>query len=206
MATAVLEAPQTDAVSPKRWTRQEYYRLIEEGFFDVGPRVELIDGEIVTMSPELQPHIQGMIKLRRVLGRLEGEGRHARMMSSISMGPDSSPSEPEPDGSLFAGNEEAYKSNPTTALLAIEVSDTSLKRDRTAKASLYARADIPEYWIVDVLHHTLEVRRDPGLMPGERYGVGYRSLTILRKGEVVRPLAVPNVEIAVSELFPRKSD
>jgi Uma2 family endonuclease len=87
--------------------------------------------------------------------------------------------------------------HPTAAdaRLVIEVSDTTLRYDRKQKQSAYARAGIPEYWILNLLHRQVEVYRDPA-------GSRYRSRTISREGEVLTPVAAPHASIRVSDLLP----
>jgi Uma2 family endonuclease len=84
---------------------------------------------------------------------------------------------------------------PEDVFLVIEVSDTTLSRDRNLKASLYAQAGIADYWIVNVSVRTLEIRRDP-------QGDSYRSIAVLRSGDEARPLAFPDIVLPVSRLFP----
>jgi Uma2 family endonuclease len=112
-------------------------------------------------------------------------------------------SEPEPDVSVVTGSLEDYTSaHPTTALLVVEVSDSTLSYDRNRKASLYARAGIADYWIVNVVDSQLEVRRQPVPNPGKRYGFDYENVTILHEADIVVPLCRPQVRIAVGDLLP----
>src|SRR5262249_26865513 len=92
--------------------------------------------------------------------------------------------------------------HPQTAVLIVEVSESRLDYDRTRKASLYARADITDYWIVNLVNNQLEVRRDPRPDPSQHYGHGYASLTTLVPPAVVSPLAAPQVSLAVADLLP----
>jgi len=105
-------------------------------------------------------------------------------------------SEPEPDVAVVEGTIDDYvEAHPSTAVLVVEVADASLQFDRTRKAALYARAGIPDYWIVNLLDGVLEVHRQPE-------GDAYRERLVLPSQERVRPLARPEVEIAVAELLP----
>src|SRR5204862_46858 len=92
-------------------------------------------------------------------------------------------------------------SNPTTALLVVEVADTTLSYDRNTKASLYAASGIADYWIVNIPGQQLEVFRDPVPDASARFGVRYSSRTILVAGDVVSPLALPAAQVPVADLL-----
>ena len=107
-------------------------------------------------------------------------------------------SEPEPDIAVLRGRVDDYMDDdpgPGEILLLVEVSNTSLRVDRTVKATLYARAGIPEYWVLDVNERTLETFRRPG--PG-----GYADTLRLRETDTVFPLAAPEAAIPVADLLP----
>jgi Uma2 family endonuclease len=183
----------TPALEFRHWTREEYERLVEEGFFQPEERLELVDGQIFEMTPQSVPHAVGVRLARRELGRAFSEGFDILVQMPLALDDDS---EPEPDLAVVRGNDprENLTSHPTTAVLVIEVADSSLRRDRE-KAALYARAGIPDYWIMNLRERCLEFLRDP------QNGV-YRSRTILRTGDSVSPLARPDVSIAVADLLP----
>lgn len=188
-------------VEPTRrlWTRDEYYRMGELGWFR-GQRVELLDGEIMVLSPQGPSHATSTDRVRRVLEHTLGEGVWVRMQLPVDFG---SYSEPEPDVSVVTGSLEDYTSaHPTTVLLIVEVSDTTLSYDRNRKASLYARAGIADYWIINLVNGQLEVRRQPVPNPTKRYGFDYNEVTILHDGESVAPLCRPQVRIPVCDLLP----
>jgi Uma2 family endonuclease len=111
-------------------------------------------------------------------------------------------SEPEPDVSVVSGKREDHTDHRTSAELVVEVSDNSMEYDRTRKASLYARAGIADYWIVNLVDRQLEVRRDPRPDPSQPYGHGYANVTVLVPPASVNPLAAPHVSLAVAELLP----
>ena len=189
-----LEQPKTVLIPPRRFTREEYYRLAEIGFFQ-GERVELIEGEIVKMSPVSPLHGEVVTLLAERLWQLFGEGYRVRVQLPLSLGD----SEPEPDIAVVPGKAGDYlHAHPTTALLVVEVAQTSLEYDREVKALLYARAGIPEYWIVNLDAQCIEVYRDPAPM-GE--GFGYRSRRIYMKGEQIAPLQKPEASVSVDELL-----
>jgi Uma2 family endonuclease len=108
-------------------------------------------------------------------------------------------SEPEPDIAIVSGSPRDYRdAHPSTALLIVEVADASLAFDRTVKASLYARAAIPEYWLLNLVDQLLEVHRNPGQSSGGRYALVERH----QAGDRVAPLFLPDRFIAVAEVLP----
>ena len=183
--------------TPRLWTREEYYRMGELGFFH-GQRVELIEGEIMVLSPQNWPHTLTVARVGEALHRALGAGFWVRMQFPLNL----SSSDPEPDVSVVGGRIEDYSDHPTTAVLIVEVSESTLAFDRKRKASLYARAGIADYWIVNLVDHQLEVRRDPRPDPSQYYGHGYASVTTLVPPAVVQPLAAPQVSLAVADLLP----
>jgi Uma2 family endonuclease len=111
---------------------------------------------------------------------------------------------PDPDLAVVPGTPRSYMtaSNPTTALLIVEVSESTLPYDRRAKASLYAAAGIADYWIVNLVQRQLEVHRDPVADTAQPYGFRYASRSILDPADVVAPLAAPQARITVADLLP----
>lgn len=190
-------APPVTEPTPRRWTREEYYRLGDLGFFQ-GQRVELIEGEIMVLSPQNWPHTSTVARVDQALQRVLGSGFWVRTQFPLNL----STSDPEPDISVVAGRLEDYSDHPTTALLIVEVSESNLAYDRRTKTSLYARAGIPDYWIVNLVDKQVEVYRDPRPDPSQPYGHGYASVTILVPPAVVAPLAAPQASLAVAELLP----
>jgi len=193
----VISPAPADEPTPRRWTRAEYYQLGEMGLFH-GQRVELIEGEIMVLSPQNWPHTLTVARVEAALRRVLGTGFWVRTQFPLNL----STSDPEPDVSVVAGRLEDYSDHPTTAVLLVEVSDSSLGYDRTRKASLYARASIADYWIVNLVDNQVEVRRDPHRDPSQPYGHGYASVTVLVPPAVVNPLAAPQVSLAVADLLP----
>ena len=175
--------------TPRRLKRAEYERMVELGFFD-GERVELIRGEIVRMSPQGPLHASPLEQLTaRLLVALVGRAKVRCQMPLAGPG-DSSP---EPDLAVVPLGD--YRSShPTTALLVIEVSDTSRAYDRDTKAPLYAEMGVPELWLVDVRKQTIEVRTDP------EDGI-YRRVETFGVGQTVAPRAFADVAIAVDSIF-----
>ena len=190
------------AVGPKRhlWSSKEYYRLFEAGFFR-HRRVQLIEGVIFEMPAQKNLHALSIELSRSALELAFGPGFWIRVQMSLDLSPHSVP---DPDIAVVQGNPRDFKSddNPTSALLTVEVSDTTLRFDQYRKASLYARAGISDYWIVDLVHQRLEVRRNPIPDSSQPFGYGYASVTILTAADSVSPLHVPQATILVADLLP----
>jgi Uma2 family endonuclease len=181
-------------------TLQQFYKLLELGFFR-GKRVELVNGVIYEMPAQKNDHLIIIHEVAQAVERAFGRGYWARIQGSLDLRP---LSVLDPDVALVAGKRRAQlgQPNPTTALLIVEVSDTTVGYDRHRKASIYARAGIADYWIVNLKRRHLEVRRQPGPNLSAKHNYGYGSLTILRPPEVVSPLAAPKAKIPVADLLP----
>jgi len=184
--------------APRRWTKLEYYEMAELGWFR-GQRVELLDGEIMVLSPQNWPHAASTDQVAEVLRRVFGTGYWVRMQLPLDLG---LYSEPEPDVSVVLGSRNDYQAHPTTAVLLVEISDTTLSSDRHRKGSLYARAGVSDYWIVNLVDLQVEVYRDP--VPDNSQPHGFRCATreIKVAGETLSPLALPHAQVAVADLLP----
>jgi Uma2 family endonuclease len=180
---------------PFRFSREQYYRLGELGIFD-GRRVELIRGEIAVMSPINEPHVTGVSLTTDAIRAAFGPGYYIRVQAPLNLGT----IDPEPDVAVVPGGPRDYTAPPTTALLVVEVSDTTLYYDTTTKAEEYATAGITDYWVLDVTNHRLLVFRDP--VPVAAGGVAYRTHRVLGPGDAVSPLAAPQATIRVADLLP----
>jgi Uma2 family endonuclease len=184
----------------RRWTRREYDRMVEAGILGEDDPVELIDGEIVKMAPEGKPHASAVRRAHIALQRVFGPQGYVQV--GLPMAPDDA-SEPEPDLAVLPGTVEDFEGeHPSTALLVVEVAESSLRFDRKRKGSLYARAGIPEYWIVNLKRGRLEVYRDPMSDPDADLGWRYRTVRSLTPAEEVVPLGTDQ-PIAVADLLPR---
>jgi len=183
-----LDGISTEAVRPI--SRVEYDRLIEMGWF-ADERLELLGGVLVTMSPQKPPHAGTVAALHERLTRTLGDRAHVRCQLPLAATDDS---EPEPD--LAVVTRADYRTaHPTTALLVIEVADTTLDRDRR-KAALYAAAGVPDYWIVDLAAGRLHVHTAP-----DPAAATYASVTQHRPGETVAPAAFPDVPLALADIL-----
>lgn len=195
-----LELPPVRNEEPtrKRWTRAEYYRLAEQGWF-LNQRVELIDGEIVQLSPPSPPHSFSSDEIRDIFQSLFGDEYWVRMQLPLSHG---EYSQPEPDVSVVRGSRKDFqKAHPKSAVLVVEVSRTSLDYDTQTKPQLYAAMGVPEYWVLDLVHRQLIVHRQP-LRDESNFGAGYGSVIVLNEEDSVAPLEKPTASITVGAVLP----
>lgn len=184
---------------PRLWTRREYDRVTDMGLFQ-DERLELIEGVIVRKMPQGSRHAGGIRGVEKALLAAFGTGHDVRVQMPLAL---DDMSEPEPDVAVVGGAWQDYlKAHPQTALLVVEVADSSLAIDRTTKASLYARAGIQEYWILNLVSCELEVHREPGMDPEQPLGHSYRRVTHLPLDEAVSPLAAPDAIIRVLDVMP----
>jgi len=187
-------------VQLRRWTREEYDRMLDAGVLTTEDRVELVDGEIVMTTPQKSRHAAAVSLAQIALGRAFGERSFVRARLPLALDP---ASEPEPDAVVVIGSPRDYvDAHPTTALLIVEVADSSLAFDRTTKARVYARAGVADYWIVNLVDRVLEVRRGPAPSIGDHADWGYAIVERLEAGDRVSPLERPDEFIAVAELLP----
>ena len=196
--TAAEELPQDDVLRPRRWTTAEYYRLSELGLFD-DERVELLDGEIWTLPAHGTPHYASVRRAVTFLEGVFGPGFDFRQQVPMSL---EDGTEPEPDVLVVRGSWEDYEDHhpvPSEVCLLIEVSDSTLRKDRSKKRDDYARAGIADYWIINLINRQLEVYRDPVQTPN---GPVYTTLLTLFAGSTVAPLLAPSGAVAVADLFP----
>jgi Uma2 family endonuclease len=182
------------AVPLKRWTREEYDRLVEAGVLSPEERVELLEGDIVRMWPQNPTHAFAIVSAEEALREVFRAGFHLRVQLPFAIGDDS---EPEPDVAVVRGHRRDYiLAHPSAAVLLVEISDSILDYDRRRKGPAYARADVPDYWIVNLVERVVEVYRDP--TPDR----GYQTVQRFRPGESVVPLSAPHVSVAVDNLLP----
>lgn len=182
------------AIGQRPYTVEEYYRLAETGVLAPDARVELLDGEIAPMSPIGDGHASSVtFSTDAFYAHLSGRAV-IRVQNPVWLSPYS---EPQPDVALVRLPRQKYARGhprPQDVYLIVEVADTSAVHDRTVKARLYARAGIPELWVVDLPEATVWVYRDPS-------PEGYRTLVAVRQGEVIRPVSFPEVTILASDLL-----
>lgn len=187
MAVANIEA--------HRWTRRDYERLAVKGFFRPDRRVELIEGVIYDMTPQNSLHATAFRLAHEALRTVFPwtAGYEIRGQLPLALSEDS---EPEPDLAVVAGGILDYRDDhPTTALLVVEIADSSLLHDRKRKIPLYARFGVPEVWLCHPARRTLEVYRNPV----DRV---YQTRLILREGDTVSPISRSEVSLKVADLLP----
>lgn len=210
MATATITPrpiptmPPSAALRPRSpfaviWTRDDCDKLEADGYLNY--RYELIEGDIIQKMPQNAAHRIAVNALIMWLGALFGRD-FMQSQATIDVSPEDNPtSEPEPDASVLSVPLQTFigtgQRNPVAAqvLLAVEVSDSTLNFDLTAKAGLYARAGIPEYWVIDLNARQIHIHRDPA------NGV-YQNITPHGETADVSCLAAPNQSVAVSALLP----
>ena len=184
-----------DPAAPAHWTAEQYPALVDTGVLGPDDRVELLEGVIVGMAPQNAPHASGVCRVDQALHRALGDGVVIRIQLSLPLG---RRSVPEPDAAVVPGTIADYdRAHPTTALLVVEVADSSLKQDRLTKRAIYAAAGIPEYWIINLPDDCVEVRREP-----DAAGRRYASITVAHRGDRIEPATLPGVRIAVDDLLP----
>jgi Uma2 family endonuclease len=187
------------AVRTRRWSRVEYDRLIETGFLGPGDKIELLGGQLCISEPQDSLHARAISLGLEAIQRTLAPGWHVRVQLPIALDDES---EPEPDLAVVSGGPRDYEDHPSRPALVVEVADSSLALDREHKGSLYARAHLPEYWIVNLVDRVLEVYRESGPDAGAPYGWAYRLALTLGPDERVTPLAAPPARILVADLLP----
>lgn len=183
----------------RRWKRAEYERLVDLGLFQGDP-VELIGGQLVVAEPQGSYHATAVGAADDALRAVLPPGWTVRAQMPVALDDESAP---EPDLAVVPGARADYRaSHPARPVLTLEVAEASLDFDRQHKGSLYARAGVQDYWIVNLIARILEVYRDPVQDPSTPYGWRYRSVTMLAPSAVAVPLALPSTRIAVADLLP----
>jgi len=189
MVTDMLDA---EDLSPERIRplhRREYQQLIEAGAFE-DERIELLRGVLVEMSPQSSDHVESCTRIATMLIRALGDDIEVRSHAPHGAGEDSMP---EPDVVVVFG--EPWGTPPSRTFLVVEVSYTSLQKDRLVKTPIYAEAGFPEYWIVDLAGRCVEVYTQP------RDGM-YAQMSTIGDDGVLRPTAFPEITIPVAEIVP----
>ncbi|MGE3410165.1 MAG: Uma2 family endonuclease [Pirellulales bacterium] len=196
--TETAETTETFVLAARRWSVDEYSHMAAQGWFE-GQHVELIIGEVLCMSPQGAIHGMCVTLVHAALQQAFGKGHTVRVQLPLRV---SNNSEPEPNLAVVPGTARDYPQHPTTALLVVEVSETTLAHDRGRKASLYAAGGVPEYWMLDIARRRLEVFCEPQSDPAEPSGNGYRKTTVYLATETVSPLSMPQASISVASLLP----
>src|SRR5207248_8317422 len=180
--------------------RVEYERLVDLGAFDDDEPVELIGGQLIVAEPKGSEHATGVEMAGDALRAALPAGWIVRGQNPVSLDDESVP---EPDIAVVRGSRADYRhAHPTRPALIIEVAETSLRFDRIEKGSLYARAGIADYWIVNLVDRVVEVYRDPGADVTAPYGWRYMSVDRFSPSSSIAPIGVPATPIPVAALLP----
>jgi Uma2 family endonuclease len=185
-----VQFEEVDAASIRPLRRTEYDRLVESGAFE-HERIELLEGKLVAMSARGRPHVYGVTCLNRALVLALGERSLVQTQGPVAASDDS---EPEPDIAVLAPGD-YLDDHPRTALLVIEVAESSRRVDLGLKARLYAQMAVPDYWVLDLERRELVVHRRP---EGERY----REVRTFGETEKVSPLEFADAELALASVLP----
>lgn len=184
----------------KRFTVQDYHRLVELGFLEEDDHIELIRGELIQMAAKGTAHETCITRLLRVLPRLVGDRATIRCQSPITLSFDG---EPEPDFSIVQNREDDYAmAHPTPAetLWVIEVADSSLDYDREVKVPLYAEAQISDYWLFNLPSRYLEMYSEPSQITSGQFGYLNRRI-VPAEGTIALP-PFPEQTISLDRIFP----
>lgn len=182
-----------------RMTRVRYDRLVDAGVFGPEDRVELLDGLLIAREPQGRRHAAVVGLVRSALEKAFGRAYHVREEKPIAL---DDQSEPEPDVVVVPGTPRDYlDAHPSRPVLLVEVAETSLAIDRLRKGSLYARAGVADYWVVNLIDEVLEVYREPVFAPAAS-DWKYDSVRLLRRNAIVTPLALPRARIRVAAFLP----
>lgn len=172
----------------------EYHRMIEEGILGEDEPVELIAGALVAVTPQGSRHAVVIQRLTAALVRAVGDDLAVRPQLPLALSEDS---EPEPDLAVVRACDAPLEGpHPGSALLVVEVAGDSLGLDRQSKAALYARASIPEYWIVNLAESVIEVHSGPDPVTG-----AYRSRSVVAAGGTLACRSLPGLAVDVARLF-----
>jgi Uma2 family endonuclease len=194
MTTTAVPA-QTFKPTRRRFTVEEFYAMAEAGILAPDERVELLNGEVVAMSPIGDVHAYSVDEAVYLFTIQLGERARVRSQNPVRL---ASNREFQPDVSILRWREDKYLSGhpvPEDVLLLMEVSDSTLDYDRNVKLAIYAEAEIPETWIANIPDQVVEVYT----LPSD--GV-YQMRRVFSVGESVSPLAFPDVSLPVSRIVP----
>src|SRR5436190_18161162 len=184
----------------RRWKRVEVARLVDLVAFEDGDPVELIGGQLIVAEPKGSEHATGVDMADDALRAALPAGWLVRIQNPLALDDESAP---EPDLAVVRGSRANYRhAHPARPALIIEVAESSLRFDRIDKGSLYARAGIVDYWIVNLVERDLEVYRDPGADVTAPYGWRYMSVERFTPPSSVAPIGVPATPIPVAALLP----
>lgn len=192
----ILEKKRAEILSPtaKRWTTEELDSLLEQGL--LSGRYELVEGMLNSNMGSGGRHALFVNILMELLLRLFGSSCVRVQQPMRILGNSGRYNRPEPDLAVSRKSHRAYRDHPLPEdlLLVVEVSDSTLQYDLTVKANLYAQVGIAEYWVLDIEAQSLMVHRQPT-------AEGYEQMNVLKTGESLSPVALPNASFLLAELF-----
>lgn len=178
----------------RQFTVEEYHRMAQAGVFSEDDRVELIQGEIVMMTPIGSRHASCVGRLTHLLVSRVGDRAVVWVQNPIRLGPDS---EVQPDLALLRPRSDFYRHahpGPEDVLLIIEIADTTVGSDRSVKIPLYARAGIPAVWLIDLSSECIEVYTEP--TPN-----GWGDVRRFERGNSISLHAFPEITLAVETIL-----
>jgi Uma2 family endonuclease len=184
----------------RRFSRMEYARLIAHGVLDEDEPIELLDGLLLVKEPQHSAHRTAVILVARALEQAFGPGWFVQIQSPIAL---DSRSEPEPDVCVVRGSPRDYvAAHPTRPAVIVEVAQSGLGLARGRKAASYARAEIADYWIVNLVDRVVEVHRQPLRPAAARSRWGYAAIESFGADAEITPLAAPAARVRVADLLP----
>ena len=184
----------------RRWKRVEYERLVDLGAFEEGEPLELIGGQLIVAEPKGSEHATGVEMAGYALRAAVPAGWIIRGQNPINLDDESAP---EPDIAVVRGSLADYRhAHPARPALIVEVAETSLRFDRIEKGSLYARAGIVDYWIVNLIDRVVEVYREPSVDLTAPHGWRYMSVERFAPPSAIAPIDIPTTPIPVAALIP----
>ncbi len=177
----------------RRFTVDEYHRMADAGILTEDDRVELIDGEIVEMSPIGDRHVACVVRISDGFAFRARDTAVVSVQNPLRLG---RRDEPQPDLVLLRRRDLSGAWAPTSrdALLVIEVAETSVQYDRHRKLPIYAHSGIPECWLVNLPEDVIEVYREP-------QAGSWSIREIVRRGDTLTPLALPSVTLSADEIL-----
>lgn len=180
---------------PRRFTLEEYHRMGEAGILDEDERVELIEGEIVEMTPIGRAHASVVARIAKLFWTHFGDRAIVWVQNPLAL--PRQVSEFQPDLALLKPRPDFYRGKqvePADALLVVEVMDSSVAHDRRVKLPIYARGGVPEVWLVDVNESAVETHRQPTT-------AGYRDRSLVERAGTMAPLAFADTVLAVRDMI-----
>lgn len=181
----------SEVLAHRKWTPAEFDALCRSGVLDEDERLELLDGELVPMTPPGEKHSDITTRLTTLLAKAAPEDLLVGSQNPLACGR----SRPQPDLYVIPEAQSRGDRYPRKALLVVEVADSSLAQDRY-KMGLYARAGIPEAWLVNVAEQVVEVHTDPNVKAGR-----YRTIRVLGTNETLTTSALPRLKLDIAALF-----